>query len=244
MRTMMSSTVSVSVLLLASSSVWAGSLQVTPLGFELVAPASTSVVHLNNTSGEPINAQIRVMKWTSVNGEAKLEPTQDVVASPPIVSIPGGGENVVRVVRLSKQPVGPEESYRIVADEIPVRTQAQRNSVSIAMRYLIPLFFEPKSQTGASLTWSLDRVDGKTFLTAHNAGDRHAKILGITLADSSGRQAVVTKGLSGYALAGSALRIPLPPEAQHINLSGQVSITASSDTGPINAPVQQAQASR
>jgi fimbrial chaperone protein len=35
----------------------------------------------------PINAQIRVFKWAQENGEEKLEPTEEVVASPPLATL-------------------------------------------------------------------------------------------------------------------------------------------------------------
>jgi len=76
-------------------------------------------VTLRNEGTTPINAQIRVFRWSLVNGQEKLEPTDDVVASPPSVTLTPKGQYIARIVRVSKQPVAGEESYRLLVDQLP-----------------------------------------------------------------------------------------------------------------------------
>ena len=66
---------------------WAASLQVTPVMIEVAAPGAATTVKLRNDGATPLNAQIRVFRWSQVNGEDKLEPTTDVVASPPLTKL-------------------------------------------------------------------------------------------------------------------------------------------------------------
>src|SRR5690242_18933580 len=91
----------------------AGSLQVAPVGIEVAAPGAASSIKLRNEGATPINAQIRVFRWIQAKGEERLEPTGDVVASPPMVHIGPGAEFIVRLVRVTKQLVSAEESYRL-----------------------------------------------------------------------------------------------------------------------------------
>src|SRR5215472_2555055 len=70
---------------LASS--WAASLQVAPVLVEVAAPGAASTLKLRNEGSAPINVQIRVFRWSQTNGEEKLEPTGDVVASPPLAKL-------------------------------------------------------------------------------------------------------------------------------------------------------------
>src|SRR5262245_16497371 len=97
----------------------AASLQVSPVTVEIPAPGATAMIKLRNDAAAPLNVQLRVFRWTQENGEEKLEPTNDVVASPPVARLPAKSEHVVRLVRLNKQPITKGESYRLLVDELP-----------------------------------------------------------------------------------------------------------------------------
>ena len=64
----------------------AASLQVAPVLLDLPAPGNTATITLRNTDVEPITAQVRVFRWSQRDGAERLEPTDEVVASPPVVS--------------------------------------------------------------------------------------------------------------------------------------------------------------
>src|SRR5215831_943893 len=81
----------------------AGSLQVEPVLVDVTAPGAASTITLRNEGAAPINAQIRVFRWSLVDGQEKLEPTDAVVASPPSVTLAPKGQYIARVVRVSKQ---------------------------------------------------------------------------------------------------------------------------------------------
>ncbi len=71
---------------------------------DVTAPGAASTVTLRNEGAAPINAQIRVYRWSQVDGKENLEPTEDVVASPPAVTLAPQTNYVARVVRVSKRP--------------------------------------------------------------------------------------------------------------------------------------------
>lgn len=118
----------------------AGTLQVEPVLVDITAPGAASTVTLRNEGAEPINAQIRVFKWSIVNGKEQLTPTNDVVASPPSITLTPKGQYVTRIVRVSKQPVVGEESYRLLVDQLPDLSQQKNGSVNLMVRYSIPVF--------------------------------------------------------------------------------------------------------
>ena len=125
----------------ASAPASAGSLQVAPVLVDVAAPGAASTVTLRNEGTTPINAQIRVYRWSLVNGKEQLEPTDDVVASPPSVTLSPKGQYVTRIVRVSKQPVVGEESYRLLVDQLPDLSQQRNGAVNLLVRYSIPVFF-------------------------------------------------------------------------------------------------------
>ena len=163
-----------SLAIAGASSSQAASLQVAPVSIEAVAPAAAATISLRNKSTAPLNAQIRVFRWAQEGGEEKLIPSDAVVASPPMATLAPGAEYTVRLVRLSKEPVQGEESYRLLVDELPAAGTEQNKSVKLVIRYSIPVFFSSNDSAAAKLTWSIEGRGGRGYLVAANAGDRHA----------------------------------------------------------------------
>ena len=159
---------------------------------------------------EPINAQIRVFKWSIVNGKEQLNPTDDVVASPPSVTLTPRGQYVVRIVRMSKQPVVGEESYRLLVDQLPDLSQQRNGAVNLMVRYSIPVFFGAANKKSPTVAWSVAPNGDKITLTARNSGDRRLRISALSLRDASGKSFSFGSGLAGYALGQSAVSWTVP----------------------------------
>ena len=224
-------------LVAAPAFVSASSLQATPIIVELRSPTATTTMTLKNDSKESINAQVRVMRWSQAEGKEKLEPTADFVASPPMTAIGAGSEQTIRLVRVSKAPVGAEESYRVIVDEIPDPAKRKIGQIAIAVRYSIPAFVIPGQPTDAKVTWTIERSAAGAALIATNAGSRRMKVMGLKLKDQSNATVSLGDGLNGYVLARSSMRWTLPATAAKLGSNGPIAISARSDIGPINAQV-------
>src|SRR5438270_3421697 len=105
--------------LLCCSAAHGATLQVGPALIEVLAPGAASTLTLRNNGEKPINVQVRVFRWSEENGQERLEATDDVIASPPAVTLAPKVDYVARVVRVSKQPPVGEEAYRLLVDELP-----------------------------------------------------------------------------------------------------------------------------
>jgi fimbrial chaperone protein len=213
----------------------AASLQVSPVSVEVPAPGAATTITLRNDGVSPLNAQIRVFRWTQTNGEEKLEPTEDVVASPPITSLPPKTDYTVWLVRVTKRPVSVGESYRLIVDEFPEPRARQNRTVNLVMRYSIPIFFYARDITNAKLVWSVEQRGGRVYVSATNVGDRYARIAALTLRDGNRTTASFGNGLTGYVLGRSTMRWAAPANVHRINAGSSVVISAQSDSGPINA---------
>ena len=220
-------------LTLALTPVSAASLQISPVSLEIPAPGSATTVTLKNSAATPLKAQMRIFRWSMANGEEKLEPATDVVASPPIASIKPGADYVIRVVRLSKAPVTTEETYRLIVDEIPDTTAHAAITVKIAFRCSIPVFFTPPTATSPDLKWSVTSKDGQTYVSATNTGTRRVRLADLKVADDKGNSAAIAKGLAGYVLARSSKSWVAPGPFQ--KAASPLLVTAQGDRGPINA---------
>ena len=211
----------------------AGSLQVEPVLVDITAPGAASTVTVRNEGTDPINAQIRVFKWSIVNGKEQLNPTDDVVASPPSVTLTPKGQYVVRIVRTSKQPVVGEESYRLLVDQLPDLSQQRNGAVNLMVRYSIPVFFGAANRKIPTVAWSIAPNGDKITLTARNSGERRLRISALSLRDASGKSLSFGSGLAGYALGQSAVSWTVPRQGFAAN--GSISVTAQSDGGPVQA---------
>lgn len=233
MRLIAGSFAVVATLAFACDPAGAGSLQVEPVLVDVTAPGAASTVTLRNEGAQPINAQIRVFRWSLVDGQEKLEPTDAVVASPPSVTLTPKGQYIARVVRVSKQPVVGEESYRLMIDQLPDLSAQKNGTINLLVRYSIPVFFGAQNKKNPTVTWSVAVKGDKVALTARNTGDRRLRISALSLRDANGKHLSFGPGLAGYALGGSTKTWIVPGKG--FASGGQAAISASSDGGPVQA---------
>lgn len=219
----------------ASQTTSAGSLQIEPVLIDVTAPGAASTVTLRNQGTTPINAQIRVFRWSLVDGQEKLEPTEDVVASPPSVTLTPNGQYIARIVRVSKRPVSGEESYRLLVDQLPDLSQQKNGTVNLLVRYSIPVFFGAADKKSPAVAWSLAVKGDKLILAARNNGERRLRISALNVRDASGRSISFGNGLAGYALGQSTKSWTASGGARGFVTSAPAAISAQSDGGPIAA---------
>ena len=220
----------------AAFSAHAASLQVRPVLIDVIAPGAASTLTLKNNGTESVNAQLRMFKWTQVKGKDKLVPTRDVVVSPPFIKMKPGGTYKVRVIRITKKPVRGEESYRLLVDQLPDTGTKAKVAVRFAIRYSIPVFFAQANVSRPRLTWTYTK-SGKGFvLTARNTGGSRVRIANLRLKSGTGHSWVISKGLAGYALAGSSISWRQKRRLKGANKG--VTVKAQGDHGPISAKAQ------
>ncbi len=191
----------------------ATSLQISPVRIDLPAGPGAAAITLRNASGAPIHAQVRVFRWTQADGADVLTPTDDAVASPPILRIAGNGEQMGRVVRpldpvlrndASTSAVPPTETaYRLLIDELPQReAQVDQSGVRVQLRYSVPVFAGTPADAPLRLKLTMWRDQDEWKLAVRNDGARHARISGVAVINGPQR-VTVTEGLLGYALPGA-----------------------------------------
>lgn len=196
---------------------FAASLQVSPITLELQAREPAQGLWLSNSGAQPLQAQVRVYAWAQENGEDVLKPTKDLVVSPPMLTIPPGQRQIVRLVRVGagQMPPATEKTYRVVIDELPVALGVEGDGVKFVLRYSVPAFIAPAAQgsQAASVQWDLQEGAEGPVLAARNSGNIRAKITTVSATARNGKTVVLTDGLYGYVLAGSTRHWSLSREA-------------------------------
>jgi fimbrial chaperone protein len=216
----------------------AAQLRVEPVLLEMNAPAAAGTLALRNDEDSEVTVQTRVLRWSQNAGKEALEPTTEVVASPPAVTLAPGADYIVRVVRVSKQPVIREESYRIIVDQLPRMRRQQTRAVDLLIRQSIPVFFRERELKLPAVSWSISSDAGKLIVVASNSGDVRLRIASLRLKDSSGATISFGNGLVGYVLGQSSMSWVAPSNPRAFGSTGPVSITAETDKGPTHAVVQ------
>jgi fimbrial chaperone protein len=220
-------------LLATQISLRAATLQIEPVLIDVAAPGAASTVSLRNEGSAPINVQIRVFRWSQVDGKESLEPTDDVVASPPAVTLAANGSYVARIVRVTKRPVSGEESYRVLIDQLPAPQQKRTSAVNLLVRYSIPVFFAASDRRAPAVAWSVAVSGNKVKVIARNDGDRRLRIASLNIRSAKGKTVSFSKGLVGYVLGKSTVAWTAP--AAGFAADGGISISAQGDTGPLEA---------
>ena len=235
MRTLLQFACTTLATLAIASTADAASIQVAPVSLELLAPTSAGTLKLENKGGKSIGVQLRVFHWSQVDGQEKLEPTKDVVVSPPMVQVASQAAVTVRVLRPNKSEIVGEENYRVLIDELPDPATRKNGVVSIVLRQSIPISFRSQTANAPQVAWTVETNAGHSYLTAHNSGERKLRVSQLKLSASGGRSVVVSEGLVGYVLGGSSMRWPLSPQASRLASDRSITISAQGNVGPISA---------
>lgn len=206
-----------------------------PALVDVVAPQSASTITLRNAGSTPSTVQIRVFRWSQSNGEESLTPTEDVVASPPAITLAPGVDYVARIVRVTKRPVPAEEAYRLLVDELPDASRARSGTVQLLVRHSIPVFFGSPQRTQPAVDWTVSKRDGRLIVSAHNRGSKRLRISALSLRDAGGHNISFGNGLVGYALGQSTMRWIAPVKGRKFAAKGSVSVSAEGTEGAINA---------
>jgi fimbrial chaperone protein len=209
----------------------ATTLQVSPINLFVIAPGKAGAVSLANQSKVPVRLQIRIFRWRQLDGKEMLEPTRDVIANPPSMEIPAEQTYTVRIARIAPAPVGAEESYRLIIDELPspIDQAAPSNGVRMLLRTSLPVFFNTKG-AAPKIAWRLWTANGTLNLEAANSGDRHIKLVGLMVEGQQGKTKFNAAGANAYVLPGSTLRYAAMPGTVSYAPGSAVTITTAKGT--------------
>jgi fimbrial chaperone protein len=210
----------ISSLLLFGSGAMASGLQVSPISLSLQARENASGLTLSNTADNVINAQVRVYQWSQDEKGDQLTPSRGLLASPPMIKLNPSDKQLVRIIRAKAPPKGAgavEDSYRILINELPVKSLEQKKGLQFALSYSLPVFVQPVGvvKTSPQLQWrySLQPDDEQIKLRVSNSGNGHAQLARVGIVDSAGNSINLNQGLLGYVLPGATMNwtLKVPP---------------------------------
>lgn len=186
-------------------SAWPLSLVVSPYRVVVTEPNRVGVFKILNTGDQPINVQLRSTGWQQVNSADEYPRTSDVFVNPPMAKLAPHSEQTVRFIRISKAPIKEEETYKLIIDELPADISRRKpGELSFISRYIMPVFYVPKTKVAPHVTWSAKRSGNKLLLTATNNGNSHLKISALKLY-SGNKELRIGQDFMGYVLKGATM---------------------------------------
>jgi fimbrial chaperone protein len=183
----------------------AGSFGISPIRLELSTAEPTGTITVRNEEDAPALIQAEAFAWSQGGTEDNLDPTQDLIVSPGVFTLPPKATQLVRVAL--RRPVDPERelSYRLILQEVPPEASPDFTGLRMALRLSMPVFVEPPKPARPDLEFSAARdTDGRLVLRAENRGTAHARIIGFALTPIDGDGATFQDSIATYVLPGQA----------------------------------------
>lgn len=190
----------------------AGVFSVTPVRIYMTPRDRAVAVTLINEGTTPVVLQADVNVWRqSPDGTDTLELTEDLILSPPIVTLAPQARQVVRLARLAPMPTERELTYRLVVREVPeaLATRDKAMEVPIALALNMPIFITPPLARH-QVTCGLAPGGASLQVRCDNQGSAYAQVRELRL--EQGDRLVGRFEGGSYLLPGASRILPLAPQ--------------------------------
>jgi fimbrial chaperone protein len=210
----------------------AGSFNVSPVRVELSAQERTQALTVRNDGSEPAVVQVRLFAWSQDAGQDVLQPTSDLLVSPPVFTVAPGQSQLLRIALRSSPAVDRQLSYRAILEQVPAQGRAGGPALQVALKISLPVFVEPPIEFAPELDWDA-RVDadGRLLVSARNGGNGHIQLAGFSLSAANG-QPVAQQPQVSYILPGQTRSWTLDAQSS-LEAVQRLRISGHSDAGDV-----------
>lgn len=214
---------------------FAGSIAVNPIRVTLSETRTTSALTVRNGGTEPSVVQLQILGWSQQDGKDVLVPTKDLLATPPIFTVPAGGSQTVRVGLRQRTAAQTEGAYRLILQEVPPPRTSESRGLQVALRLSVPIFVAPAVASTTSLAWRANLTSqGDLKIAADNTGNAHVQVLKFKLSSGATELSPTQPADAAYVLPGQSrewiLRFTSAPAA-----GDTLRVDAQTDAGSMQA---------
>jgi fimbrial chaperone protein len=180
----------------------AATFTVDPTQIFLSGRNGSVLLTLRNESDETLQFQLSVFAWNqSASGQMELEPTEDIVFFPTLLTLKPKETRRVRVGAATPQDAR-EKTYRIFVEELPPVDKVSEG-VRVLTKMGIPIFVRPVKEVATATLNDLRQQDGTLRFTLTNAGTMHVVPQSIKVRGLAGSNTAFDRDIEGwYVLAG------------------------------------------
>jgi fimbrial chaperone protein len=181
----------------------AATFTVEPTQIFLSGRTTSMLLTLRNESADTLQFQLSAFAWAqSPSGEMLLEPTEDIVFFPTLLTLKPMETRRVRVGSTTTQDVR-EKTYRIFVEELPPTGNSTASGVRVLTKMGIPIFVRPVKEVATATLNDLRQQDGTLRFTLASAGTVHVVPQRIQVRGLAGAKTAFDRDLEGwYVLAG------------------------------------------
>jgi fimbrial chaperone protein len=214
----------------------AGSFTVNPVRVTLSPSQAVAAITVKNVGAESTVVQLETSSWSQHEGKDNLTSTNDILATPPIITIPPGGSRIIRVgLRRAPDPQH-ELTYRLFLREVPP-PEPIAQALRVALLISMPVFVVPPHTLTTEIKWQALRTnDGNIRLLASNVGQQHIQLGQLAIAAAEGGPPIATRNMADYLLPDNTREWTLTPTSP-VAAGKRLSISSVADVGPVKTNV-------
>lgn len=241
----------------AAPSAAASSFAVSPTRIFLSSKSSSALLTLRNESEETLRFQLTVFAWDqNARGDMQLNPTQDIVFFPPLLSLGPGESRNVRVGAVTGKVIAAtpflgaatpfdvtEKTYRIFVEELPAQSaEPTQSAIRVLTKMGVPIFLQPAKAQAQANVGDLAVSDGVLRFNVRNTGNVHFVLEHVRVrgTNRSGTVVIDEQADGWYILAGGLRSYELKlraPECRTVTaLAIDVSVSGSVLTARLETP--------
>lgn len=202
-------------LVLANSAV-ASSINVSPVRIFFKEGKAVTSIKVTNQSETAVMVQTKLVSWQQQGDQEILEPSDDLIVSPPIFELPPNGTQTVRFAQRAPTINKVEKTYRVFISELPIVDESRTSGsvgakIAVNLRLSLPIFIPP-SEDRKDFKFSLRpscEDDGMVFI-AKNIGTLHDRIASFKIRDEESDSVLYETADARYILPGATITWSVP----------------------------------
>lgn len=226
--------------LIGASVAYAGSFSVHPIRMTLSDSQKIGTITLRNKGTEPIILQMEILSWSHRESKDVFTATREILANPPILTIPVGGSQLIRIGLRRASDAQRELAYRIILQELPGTNNSGFTGAKMLMRVSLPVFVLPEVAAKPLLHWQATQTSkGALKLSVSNSGNAHIQIKNFKLSLPGSSQPLATNNTVDYILPGQRYEWVLQANENYpiSTPDSTLQLFAQTDAGDIEASV-------
>lgn len=227
------------LMLLCSRGGIAGSFEVNPIRIDLSANARSAALSVRNSGADAVVVQTSIVSWTQENGQDIYAPTKEILGTPPIATIPPGGEQILRLGMRRAPDAEKELTYRVFLQEVPPPPKPGFQGLQVALRLSLPIFVQPRQGPAkATLVWNLELQGEDTLhLRLDNKGTGHIQVSEVALFQPGQEQAVASQSSLVYVLPGQSRAWELKTQSVRLKPTDRLRLKVTTDAGSVDTDI-------
>lgn len=215
----------------------AGSYGINPVKLTLSAQDSTQIITVRNDGAQAAVMQVELAAWSQADGQDVYTPTRELLATPPIFTVPTGASQIIRVGLRRAPDEQRELIYRLFLQEVPPPAKTDSVGLQVALRISVPVFVAPLHPVKPVLHWQAVRIDEHTLkVGVTNTGNGHDHLSAYKIYRAGSANPFLTQKLFAYLLPGATHYWTLTTDVMP-NPGEPLHISANTDTGAVQADI-------